>query len=182
MTIATAVPTVWWKLQITPVPARDFEDLSPGEQTAVIVGGSLCLLVLLAITIAIIYLLYKALDAVPPEFREMEPSMVWLLLIPCFNLVWNFFVYTRVARSYQNYFHEHGRFNVGDCGAGIGIGYSVCVVLVSIPCVNYVTGIFCGPAALVLQIIYLVKLYGYKRDLESAVPEGWGRDPDADLN
>jgi hypothetical protein len=182
MTIATTVPTVWWKLQITAVPARDFEDLSPGEQIAVIVGGSLCLLVLLAITVTIIYLLYKSLDAVPPEFREMEPSMVWLLLIPCFNLVWNFFVYTRVARSYQNYFHEHGRFNVGDCGAGIGIAYSVCVVLVSIPCLNYVTGIFCGPAALVLQIIYLVKLYGYKRELESAVPEGWGRDPDAGLN
>lgn len=71
---------------------------------------------------------------------------------------------------------------MGDCGAGIGIAYSVCVVLVSIPCLNYITVWFCGPAGLVLQIIYLVKLYGYKREIESAVPAGWGMDPEADLN
>ena len=125
---------------------------------------------MLGIKIFILYLLYKLLDALPPQYRLMEPGMVWLLLIPCFSLVWNFFVYSRIARSYQNYFYAHGRTDVGDCGAVLGIWFSVCAVLISIPCLNYVTGIFCGPAMLVLLIIYLLRLYELKRQIPLGKP------------
>jgi hypothetical protein len=167
MAALTIMQTLWLKVVPVAFDADRFEDLEPAEQAIVLIVGSLAFLVLLGITVAIIYLHYKLLSAVPPEFREMEPSMVWLLLIPCFNLIWLFFVHTRIPRSYQNYFHERGRFDVGDCGAGIGIAYSICAVLVSIPCLNYVTVWFCGPAALVLLIIYFVKLFGLKQELES---------------
>ena len=146
---------------------NDFEDLPPAIQAVVIIIGVLFFLVMLGITIFILYLLYKLLDALPPQYRLMEPGLVWLLLIPCFNLIWNFFVYPRIARSYQNYFYAHGRTDVGDCGATLGVWFSVCHVLISIPCVNYITGIFCGPAMLVLLIIYLIKLHELKRQIPS---------------
>jgi hypothetical protein len=79
--------------------------------------------------------------------------MVWLLMIPCFSLVWNFFVFQQLADSYKAYFASIGRTDVGDCGKGIGLGYAICAI-------------FCGPAALVLLIIYLVKVM----DLKSQIP------------
>ncbi len=94
--------------------------------------------------------------------------MVWLLLLPLFVLVWNFFVYPQISRSYRNFFRDHGREDVGDCGAGIGIAYGVFAVLISIPCLNYLTIWFCGPAMLILLIIYLVQLHGLKGDIPSA--------------
>ncbi len=167
MNLLTAVHAIWLKLVPLAFDADNFEDLEPAEKAIVLAAGSLALLVFLGIRITILYLLYKDLEAVPAEFRRLEPSLVWLLLIPCFSLVWNFFVYTRVARSYQDCFNERNRWDVGDCGAGLGIAYSICVILVSIPCLNYVTVWFCGPALIVLIIIYLVKLHGLKQEIES---------------
>ena len=50
---------------------------------------------------AIFYLLtlQKALNRCSPESRAMQPGMVWLLLIPLFNLVWQFFVVINIAKS-----------------------------------------------------------------------------------
>ena len=145
---------------------NDFEDLPPEMQAVVIGLGVLFLLVLLGISVFILYLFYNLLNALPAEYRLMEPAMVFLLLIPCFNLVWNFFVFARISKSYENFFGDHDR-PVGDCGAGIGVPYSICAVLVSIPCLNYVTIFFCGPAMIVLIIIYLVQLHGLKKEIPS---------------
>lgn len=155
----------WLAIAPAALQGRDFEDLPPEQQIIVIGAGLLFLLVMLAITIFILYLLYGLLKALPAEYRLMEPAMVWLLLIPCFNLVWNFFVFPQISRSYQDFFRDHGRPEIGDCGAGIGIAYGVCHVLISIPCLNYLTIIFCGPAMLILLIIYLVQLHGLKKDI-----------------
>jgi hypothetical protein len=144
----------------------DFEDLPPEAQVAIIAAGVLFMLVALGISVFILYLFYNLLNALPPEYRLMEPPMVFLLLIPCFNLVWNFFVFARISKSYENFFRDHDR-PVGDCGAGLGITYSICAVLVSIPCLNYVTIFICGPAMIVLIIIYLVQLHGLKKEIPS---------------
>jgi hypothetical protein len=88
--------------------------------------------------------------------------MVWLLLIPCFRLVWNFFVYLQLADSYKAYFASVGRTDVGDCGRGIGLWYAICAACGIIPCVNYLA----LPAGLVLLIIYLVKA----TDLKGQIP------------
>ena len=155
-----------WLTVVGMLQGGDFEDLPPEMQALIFGIGALIVLVLIGLSVFVIYLLYSLLKAVPPNYRLMEPALVWLLLIPCFNLVWNFFVFTRISKSYQNYFYDHDRPHIGDCGAGIGIAYSVCTVLASIPCVNYITGIFCGPAMLVLIIIYLVQLHGLKRHID----------------
>jgi hypothetical protein len=167
MAALTIMYTIWLRIVPLVFDADRFEDLEPAEQAIVIVVGSLFVLAMLGIHVTILYLLYKNLQAVPADFRRMEPSMVWLLLIPCFNLIWNFFVFSRIAGSYQDCLHERGRRDFGDCGAGIGIAYSICAVLVSIPCLNYLTVWFCGPAMIVLIILYLVKLHGLKQEIAS---------------
>jgi len=65
---------------------------------AVALLGILCLILIVAIVIAIFYLLtlQKALSRVSPRNRLMEPGMVWLSLIPLFNIIWAFFIATRI--------------------------------------------------------------------------------------
>lgn len=116
------------------------------------------ILIGLAIRIVIIMLLSSCLSRIPPEHREMEPGMVWLLLIPCFDIVWNFFVFIKIPKSFQKYFAAQSRTEFGDCGEQIGLWYCICVVACMVPILNYIA----GPAALVLLIIFLVKVLGLK--------------------
>jgi hypothetical protein len=122
----------------------------------------IALVVGIAIAVALIYLVYNAQRALPVEHQKIPAGQVWLLLIPLFNLVWNFFVYPRVSASYQSYFESRGRTDVGDAGRGLGLGYAICCACSIIP----VVGGFVGLAALVLWILFLVKIYGLKKQID----------------
>jgi hypothetical protein len=117
----------------------------------------------LIIDLVVCLFLYKFYQRVPRQFRIMEPGMVWLLVIPCFNLVWNFFVFIRLSRSLKGYFNSVGNQAVGDCGEGIGLAYSICEAARIIPCV----GLFVWIAAVVLVILYLIKA----NELSSLIPQ-----------
>jgi hypothetical protein len=123
---------------------------------AIIAGVALC------IHIVVCIFLYSFYKRVPAPFRKMEPGMVWLLLIPCFNFVWNFFAFPRLSKSLQAYFASVGNTAVGDCGEGLALGYSVCEVATLIPCVGLLVWI----AAIVLLIIFLMKT----NDLTKRIP------------
>jgi hypothetical protein len=144
------------------------QQMTPQETAALVAAMmtvvGIFLLIGLAIAIVVCAILYSAQKRVPVEHRKIEPLMIWLLLIPLFNIVWNFFVYLRIPESYQSYFHSQGRTDVGDCGRGIGLWLSICYLATIIPCVNYIA----GPAALVLLIIFLVKITGLKNQLPPA--------------
>ncbi len=148
---------------------QDMPDFSGEVPEAAILGGLLFVIFIaaligLAIGIAILYLVFSCYQRIPAQHRQMEPWQVWLLLIPLFNIVWNFFVYPKLAKSYQSYFAEQGRTDVGDCGEKISLWYAICAALACIPCVNYIA----GPAALILFIIVLVKAW----TLRGQIPEG----------
>jgi hypothetical protein len=98
---------------------------------------------------------------VPQQFRRQEPGMVWLLLIPCVSIVWNFFVYPRVAQTLKAYFDSVGRTDVGDYGESIGLAYCICVVCAFIPYLGILTGL----AAIVLLIIFLAKVNALKNSI-----------------
>ena len=125
--------------------------------------GVICL-VSLAIGIVILYLIFSCYQRIPERHRQMGPWQVWLTLIPLFGIVWIFFVFPKLGKSYQSYFAEQGRTDVGDCGEKVGLWYAICVALSCIPCVNYIA----GPAALILLIIFLVKVL----TLKGQIPEG----------
>lgn len=141
--------------------ATDEELLALGVLLMIVV---ISLLIGFAISIVIAALLYTIQKRVPAEHQKIDPLMVWLLLIPVFNLIWNFFVFLRIPESYQSHFQAHGRTDVGDCGKSIGLWYAICAVCSIVPCINYLA----GPAALVLLIIFLVKLFGLRSQIQPA--------------
>lgn len=129
---------------------------------AVFVAVGVILLVMFIINIVICAMLYSAQKRIPAEFQTLAPGLVWLLLIPLFNLVWNFLVFQKIPESYQRYFASQSRTDVGDCGRAIGLWYAItgAVSLISgfIPCVGMAVPL----ASLVLLVLFLVKIMGLK--------------------
>lgn len=120
-------------------------------------------LVGIAINCFICYLLQQCYKRIPPQFRKQQPGMVWLLVIPCFSIIWNFFVFPPLSKSFKAYFDSINRTDVGDCQEGIGLAYSICVAVSIIPFLGCLTGI----ASLVLLIIFLINT----NDLKNQIPE-----------
>lgn len=145
----------------------EFEGTAAPSSAEVAVGFAgimIGLLIGIAISVVICLLLYNAQKAVPQQHRKLEPGLIWLLLIPLFNLVWNFFVFLRISESYKSYFQSIGREDVGDAGRGIGLAYAICAACTLIPCL----GLFAAVGALVLLIVYLVKIYGLKPQISAS--------------
>jgi len=120
------------------------------------------LIVGLVIQAVVCIVVSDCLKRVPPQFRKQDPGMCWLLMIPLFRLIWNFFVHLKVAESYQAYFNSIGRTDAGDCGKGLALAYCICAACSFIPLV--------GLASLVLLIIMLVKF----NELKNRIPATQG--------
>ena len=128
--------------------------------------GNVVVLVVAGVMIAVVfgilayvcYLISDALNALPAEHQKMSPGLVWLLLIPCFSIIWNFFVFLQVSQSYESFMRSKGR-PMDTSLQTLGIVYSVLAVLCVIPYLGSCISIF----ALVVLIIYLVKLSDMKR-------------------
>lgn len=111
----------------------------------------------------------SALEAVRASNRRFAPGLVWLNLIPLFNLVWNFFVVNAVSGSLQREFAERGVRDVGDCGHGIGIAMSILAVLTLVPVLGWSLA---SIVTLVLWILYWVKIVELKNRLQGLQREG----------
>jgi hypothetical protein len=98
---------------------------------------------------AIFYMgtLQKALNRCSPECRAMKPGMVWLLLIPLFNIVWQFIVVLNMAKSLAAEFQKRGM--AEDPNPGQTLGLVMCI-----------GNLLCGPVGLICWIIYWVKIAG----------------------
>ena len=119
-------------------------------------------LFMFAVNILVVFLLYTDFERIPRNFRKLDSGLVWLLLIPCFNLVWNFFVIPRLADSFKAYFDSIGDTSVGNCGRDLGFGYAIVTAASVIPFVGCLTGI----VSLVLLILFLVKA----NELKNRIP------------
>ena len=138
---------------------QNIEQLMPTLMGGVILGSILIGLAIgLAISIVICLILVGCFKRIPPEHRQMEPGMVWLLMIPCFNLIWNFFVFPKLSQSFKGYFDAVDDTTVGDCGASLGMAYAI----VSACCVIPYAGCLTAVASIVLLIVCLVKATGLK--------------------
>ena len=92
--------------------------------------------------------LQKALNRCSPECRAMNPGMVWLLFVPFFNIVWQFFLVLNLAKSLAAEFQKRGI--TEDPNPGQTLGLVMCI-----------GNLVCGPVGLVCWIIYWVKIAGY---------------------
>jgi len=109
-----------------------------------------------------VVLLYADYQRIPRGFRRLEPALVFLLLIPCFSLVWNFFVFPKLSDSFKAYFDSIGDTSVGNCGRDLAIGYAITSAVSVIPFLGCLTGI----VAVVLLILFLVKA----NELKNRIP------------
>jgi hypothetical protein len=131
------------------------------------------LVISLAISAAICYFLSSTLKRIPPEHRKQTPGMVWLLMIPVplWTLIWNFFVYPKVAESFQSYFSALGRTDVGDCGRQLSFIFCIACIFMFIgviPCIGLILGPVVDLTVLVLFIIVMVKFGGLRSQLPPA--------------
>ncbi len=114
----------------------------------------------IAIQAVIAWLISGAQKRVPQPMQLMSPGMVWLLLIPGFHLVWNFFVFARVPRSLQAAAAARNLSGTADCGERWGLFYSIAaavtVVSTAIPILNLFVPPICGLAAIVFLILSIV--------------------------
>lgn len=117
---------------------------------------------IIALVVFILYLitLMNTLNAVSPQNRRLTPGLVFLLLIPLFNLVWNFIVIAKIRDSLQAEFSAR---NLQGQGFGYGVGLAMCILYIVsiIPLIN----LLAAPAALVCWIIYWVQVAGFKAQL-----------------
>ena len=139
-------------------------DPPPEFVIALLVFVGVVLLVWLVVAICFLISLSKALARCHPRNRTMEPGMVWLNLIPLFNLVWQFITVNRVAESLDNEFYDRGWDQRGE-DYGRSIGTTSCVLNL-LGCIPY-CGMLFGIGALVCFIIYWVRIAGFSSQLAS---------------
>lgn len=138
--------------------------MSDTDALATMLGGGCLIFALLigalAIAVVVFYILtmQKALKLAGDRHRKMEPGMVWLMLIPLFNLVWHFFVVKNVSESIKSWAAENGQ-SVDDAGYTIGLVACIANCCGIIPFVNFLA----GPVALVCFIIWWVKIAGFNK-------------------
>jgi len=137
-----------------------------------IIGLCVALLVLTVfwlILFLLLTLVARVVRKIPAEHRKISPWHVYLLLIPIFNLAWNFFVYPRIAKSFQSAFHYRGDYSNGDHGETLSFVYCILVIGIFIP----VFGQFMWLAAFVVWIIMLIQFYELGNKLQSFAQYGF---------
>src|SRR5260221_12215584 len=137
-------------------------------------GGLLTAFVLFFLGLALLHFLvqvlvcwfaYNAALLVPPEHREIEPALAFLLLVPCLGLFLNFLIQPAVARSFRRWFAARGVSTEGDCGESLAWWHAIAGICAYVPCVP-----FAGLAAIALQIVYLVRLARVSATARAMVP------------
>jgi len=133
------------------------------EAVGMAFAGGIAVIALIIAAIAMIPLIFycltlqKALNRCSPESRAMQPGMVWLMLIPLFNIIWHFLVVLNMAKSLGAEFKKRGMAEEDQPGKTIGLVACILACCGVIPVVNYFSGI----AFLVCWIIYWVKIAGF---------------------
>lgn len=170
--LQTAYQTFRLFAQRLPEPDMRFEfhNGPPPEMAGAFIAGMLviiviALLVSLLIQAIVCYFVYKPLSTVPQQYRKISPGMVWLLMIPLFNLIWGFFVYPQVSQSLKRYAGAKGnqRLAATDCGEVFGWILAALVVASCIPAVGPLAAL----GSLVILIIYLIKINQVANELSA---------------
>lgn len=100
--------------------------------------------------------LQNTLKAISPENRKMPPSNVWLLFIPLFNIVYQFIMVDKIAKSIGA---ECFRLNIPVKDEkptySVGLAWNICNCITFIPFIGAL-------AALTMFIVYWVRVNQFK--------------------
>jgi hypothetical protein len=124
---------------------------------------------ILAASVFYLLSLHRALFVCAPENRALAPALVWLLLVPVFNLFWHFVVVTSVSRSLGKEFRRRQAGNASRAALPLGLGMCVLSALALAPVVTPIATL----GALVCWIAYWIKVAHDSRALTlSGSPQG----------
>lgn len=138
--------------------------MSPESLSAAALGSGCLVFILLGIAAVLVPIVFyllsmqRALTLAGPENRTLEPGMVWLMLIPLFGMVWQFFVVLHVSRSVKNWAAAHGR-EVQDAGWNIGLTACILFCCGIIPFLGTLTSL----AGLICWIVFWVKVADFNK-------------------
>jgi hypothetical protein len=76
-------------------------------------------LVIIGLCAFALWRILDAANAAMPAHRTMEPGMIWLLLVPIFQVYWNFISLPAVSESLTATLRDKG-LKPDDCGRAIG--------------------------------------------------------------
>ena len=105
---------------------------------------------------------YVILSRIPESHRKQSPGLCFLLLIPFFSLVWQFFVYPKISESFKSYFSDRVDRPAGDFGASLALWCCITSLLSLIP----VLGVFAAIASIVLLIMFFVKAFDHTKYIQ----------------
>ena len=137
-----------------------------------------CLLIIVGPLVLVGFLflstMARAASKVSPENRRLEPSQVWLNLIPMFNLVWCSISVDRLAESLRNEYvsrgldqpqNSYGRSSGLTCLVLTVIGFFL--LLAATSDFTLLPGFVMSLLAGLFGIVYWVQLTGYARGLRA---------------
>ena len=142
------------------------------------VSTSVWIFCLICLVIGVLYTLTlsSALRKCSVPSRTMRPGLVWLMLIPLFNIIWHFFVVVGLARSVGNEYQARRIPNAQRRpGMRVGIAMCICTVCAVLPFfVFYLLGKFDNQSATTeiptwaLQLLFLM-LIGFLAEIAHLV-------------
>jgi hypothetical protein len=118
----------------------------------------------------------KTLNEISLKNRKISPALVWLLVIPGFNVIWNFYVALRLSQSLKDELDERNFEVKGKPTLFIGLAYAIVsssALFIPPPKDvehSLVYGII-GIAAIVTFVQYWMKINWYKKVLQNDLVE-----------
>ena len=112
--------------------------------------------VILVVWAAFAYTIRNTLRLIAQENRSIEPKHAWLLVIPLFNVYWNFEVARRLSNSLNNEFFDRKIAVDDNPGLGIGLTYAWSFLIFYFP-----FPVFWKLLAMIVSFVYFVS-YWYK--------------------
>jgi hypothetical protein len=114
----------------------------------------------------------KTLNEVSEKNRKITPNLVWLLVIPGFNIMWNFFVAIRLSQSLKEELDERNFEVNGKPTLIIGLAYAIVsssALFIPPPkdVQNSLLYGVLGIAAIVTFVQYWMKINWYKKVLQN---------------
>jgi hypothetical protein len=109
------------------------------------------------------WIIFGCYQAIPAPYRKLKPGEVWLLLIPVFNLFWNFWVFPGLSQSFKAYFESTGDASAGNCSARIALWLSITGICSFIPPLAGLA----APAFLILLMVYLMRAMELKKKVKA---------------
>lgn len=149
---------------------QNHEALADAEMMGFFIVAAVIGIIVLAMFVFYLLSLQKALARCSEENRTMAPGMVWLSVIPCFGLGWNFFVVINLAKSLGAELRQRGIAGPEDPGKVDGLIMAVSAVLSLVPFVGPLAGL----VVIVSWIIHWIQIAGVSKliaDPPEAPPE-----------